>query len=410
MANEKKDKEITPKQVMERMDKIEKRIDDLWARIRKQFDPSGKIFIGIIAFLLLGFSASAETVWQPASTNKGVLKADSSGGKITLTVDSIVSSGGASGDMTGDDINANGTKDDTLGINLDPTVDTNVLGTVTINGGRPSASVQDDDYFTFNKFSGNDGLGGTETNTEVYVSERVTTLDVTGGTEDGKYQLFVVEDGSLVEAISVTGDDVTMPGSLTLTGSLAVGGATASGSEMSLTNSANAGACSITSYADIGSDAGDMVRLLFGDGGGLAFQTDKASKGTLATKFTIGEAGRLTLVGSATLDNDTSASVLAIAETTIDLNGLTTTDEVDARTATPLLLGKATATGVTIGASDANTTVAGDLTVSGGDITATGNSAKIWLGTNGYFQVTGNTLEFIGHNGFTNAVDADVTQ
>jgi hypothetical protein len=50
------------------------------------------------------------------------------------------------------------------------------------------------------------------------------------------------------------------------------------------------------------------------------------------------------------------------------------------------------------------------LTVSGGDITATGNAAKIWLGTNGYFQVSSGALQFVGHNGFTNALDADITQ
>jgi len=50
------------------------------------------------------------------------------------------------------------------------------------------------------------------------------------------------------------------------------------------------------------------------------------------------------------------------------------------------------------------------VTASSGTITASGNDAKIWLGTNGYFQVTATALQFVGYNGFTNALDADITQ
>ena len=116
-------------------------------------------------------------------------------------------------------------------------------------------------------------------------------------------------------------------------------------------------------------------------------------------------------------------------------------DELDTETATALLLGKATATGVTVGAADAHTTIAGNLLASevdaataeamnvgkatatelnlgASDITTTvkgplvidGDTAKLWLGTNGYFQVTGTALEFVGFNDFTNAVDANITE
>ena len=227
---------------------------------------------------------------------------------------------------------------------------------------------------------------------------------------------------------------------LVVAGDITSGGATATGSASTLTNSSNAGACSITTYADIGSDAGDTARLLFGDNGGVAFQTDKASKGTLATKFTIGEAGRLTMVGGATLDNDTSTNVLVFTEDTIDLHGLTITDELDTRTATALLIGKANATGVTIGASDANTTIAGDLVITGLDIDSAAGAmtigkanatslalgaaditttvlgplvvnTQLWLGTNGYFQITGKNLEFVcPTTAFTNTVVDDITQ
>lgn len=165
-------------------------------------------------------------------------------------------------------------------------------------------------------------------------------------------------------------------GDVTVAGSLASGGAIATGSSMTLTNSANAGACSITSYADIGSDAGDMVSLLFGDNGGLAFQTDKASKGTLATKFTIGEAGRLTMVGGATLDNDTSTNELNISEAAVKVTGnFTATGTTTLDTSLTGVLKAAsgvvsatagyTGTNIIIEASNTNT-----ITVIGGVITS----------------------------------------
>lgn len=99
---------------------------------------------------------------------------------------------------------------------------------------------------------------------------------------------------------------------------LTAAGATAT-SAITLTNASNAGACSISAFADGTADAGDYSKILLGDNGGLVFQTDKAVAGTLATKFTIGEAGRVTLVGNATLDNDTSATELNITETAVKL-------------------------------------------------------------------------------------------
>lgn len=141
---------------------------------------------------------------------------------------------------------------------------------------------------------------------------------------------------------------------------------------------------------------------------------------------------------------DGALSVQGVTELTgaLTASGNVLSDEIDAATATTLLVGKATATGVTIGATDADTTIAGDLVVTGldidssagamtigkatatsldlgaSDITTTvkgplvidGNTAKLWLGTNGYFQVSAGALQFVGFNSFTNEVDADITQ
>jgi hypothetical protein len=88
-----------------------------------------------------------------------------------------------------------------------------------------------------------------------------------------------------------------------------------------LTNSANAGTCYIDAKVDALGDAGDYVRLLFPDGGGLTVQTDQASAGTLATVFAVGNTGIATLKGGATLDNTASATELNITETAVKVTG-----------------------------------------------------------------------------------------
>lgn len=127
-----------------------------------------------------------------------------------------------------------------------------------------------------------------------------------------------------------------------------------------------------------------------------------------ATALLLGKATATSVtIGAADADVAVPGALAVTGATTLTGNGIA--NELDARTATALLLGKATATGVTIGASDANTTVAGDLTVSGGDLTLTGDGATINMGTNGYFKIVDTDLVFI-HAGFTNTVISDITQ
>lgn len=91
--------------------------------------------------------------------------------------------------------------------------------------------------------------------------------------------------------------------------------------DITLTNGANAGTASISANVDILSDAGDMNKILIPDNGGFKFQSDSASKGTLADILAFGNTGIVTLLGGATIDNSTSASILNLTETNVKVTG-----------------------------------------------------------------------------------------
>lgn len=99
-----------------------------------------------------------------------------------------------------------------------------------------------------------------------------------------------------------------------------VSGAT-SADTLALINMNDTGTAKLTLQSDQAADAGDLYGIVASDGSGLLIQSDKDSKGTLATKLTVGNTGILTMKGSATIDNTTSASVLNLTETTITLTG-----------------------------------------------------------------------------------------
>jgi hypothetical protein len=97
--------------------------------------------------------------------------------------------------------------------------------------------------------------------------------------------------------------------------------AAAATSAIVLTNSSNAGTASITADVDGSADAGDKNKILVPDNGGFKFQSDSASKGTLADILAFGNTGIVTMLGSATIDNSTSATVLNITEATVKVTG-----------------------------------------------------------------------------------------
>ncbi len=136
-------------------------------------------------------------------------------------------------------------------------------------------------------------------------------------------------------------------------------------STLTLTNGANNGVCSILLQSDGAADAGDQGALVTTAAGALQWQTDKASQGTLATKFTLGEAGRVTLVGGATLDNDTSASELNITETAVKVTGTFTATGVTTFPVAPKL------TAVTAPAAQTLTATNGPAVVS--------NDSPVWI-------------------------------
>jgi len=152
---------------------------------------------------------------------------------------------------------------------------------------------------------------------------------------------------------------------------------------------------------------------------------DVDSDGVWVDTFAIGGQGAASVTTLSASGAATLGSTLSVAgAATLTGNGIA--NELDARTATALLLGKATATSVTLGASDAGTTVAGTLGVTGATtfsntaLAATnaigGSQLNVYTNgaLDGYFIRSGTALRYVyaplGTATFTNALDADVTQ
>lgn len=83
---------------------------------------------------------------------------------------------------------------------------------------------------------------------------------------------------------------------------------------LTLNNTEDAGSASLHLQSDKSDDAGDLFGLVVaGDGTGLAIQSDKSSKGTLATKVTISDVGGIAAADAITLtDADGVATISAI--------------------------------------------------------------------------------------------------
>ena len=119
--------------------------------------------------------------------------------------------------------------------------------------------------------------------------------------------------------------------------------------------------------------AGSVVDV---DAGGVWVDTAKVGPIGAATPSSLAVSGAATV--------GTTLGVTGVAT----LTGNAVANEVDARTATALLLGKATATSVTIGASDANVSIPGALGVTGAivgssTVAATGYKIGAVLGYSG---------------------------
>jgi len=163
-------------------------------------------------------------------------------------------------------------------------------------------------------------------------------------TDDGQANadFLVCEDNNGDDMIALTdGGDITMAGILT------------SAEAITLTDAD--GAAVITATGLTGDY--DASLILDADGG-----DDNADTWTITSQGTgndlsiinhTTEVMNLTSAGALQVDSTFTASGSIIASADID------SDEIDAETVTDLLIGKATATGVTIGATDAETTIAG---------------------------------------------------
>lgn len=328
----------------------------------------------------------------------------------------------------------------TVGGTLGVTGNTTLTGTLDVTGAATLASTLDVDSITVDAGYGIDAQSsgtlmiGAATANKVEISIAGIETEIQGS-------LDVHQTAALVGVATFTAMPV-FNGGLDVNEDIDID-FDAADEEIVITTSVNpdvaAGAGMVTLYDSEdanGANSAYMLRISRKNDGGannefiLCQDNSTGAAGNGDAMFKVDSGGDVTCAGDLTVEgNDidsaagamtvgkAAATSLALGAADIDitvlgpLNVLEATGKgIDTTGAGALYLGEAVATSVVLGASDANTTVAGDLTVSGGDITATGNAAKIWLGTNGYFQVSSGALQFVGHNGFTNALDADITQ
>lgn len=152
---------------------------------------------------------------------------------------------------------------------------------------------------------------------------------------------------------------------------------------------------------------------------------DVDADGVWVDTYAIAVQGAATLATLAVEGNASVGGTLGVTGLAT-LTGNGAANELDTRTATALLLGKATATSVTLGATDANTSVAGALavagasTLSGGAASATNRIGAQTVGVytngvlDGWFVRSGADMQYVyapsGVTTFTNTVISDVTQ
>jgi hypothetical protein len=125
---------------------------------------------------------------------------------------------------------------------------------------------------------------------------------------------------------------------------------------------------------------------------------DVDSSGVWVDTAKVGPVGAATPSSLAVSGGATVGTTLAVTGATT-LTGNAIANELDARTATALLLGKATATSVTIGASDANVSIPGAIVVTGA---ATAHGATTLNGA----LIATNTVRFTGLPTATNGLSA----
>lgn len=204
------------------LESIAKQINDMAAKIRRMSDnwkvfcskhlgseandgKLGRANIGV----LVGMAVVAITIgvvraepvdcWYDGDATWGTSKMDSDlAGSITYTVNKVVASGGVTapvtGDITCDDITANGGATATLDINMPTTQATN---TVTTKLGIVGDSSQTIQY---------DIVSGTNDSAETisYLKRTLTVTDYTTNTEDSTYGVTVMVGGTEREVLSLS--------------------------------------------------------------------------------------------------------------------------------------------------------------------------------------------------------------
>jgi hypothetical protein len=184
-----------------------------------------KLLVCISAFCILCGSLFAGVIDdKSAGTGTYTLSQSSIGtGDITLTVDAVVAdvTGGVTGDVTTDDINASGANTATLDVNLG--ANTNVtMSTVTYKQSTPALNVEDGDKRIQVELSANNNSSQTVS----YVTEEYIVSDATDTTEDGSKVIKIMKDGADTTVSTLDASGLTIVGN--------VAGTTLSGNEATI--------------------------------------------------------------------------------------------------------------------------------------------------------------------------------
>lgn len=196
-----------------------------------------------------------------------------------------------------------------------------ILGQLIIDSSTLSATMAANDLYEIIARAQNDSAEAID-----YITLQLKILDETTNTEDSAFIFQGQVDGTETTIAQLDGANgldlqvgkITLANDETIDNSATDDTVTVASGDASLifelkTPNTTAGSVTLAMTTDNSTDAGDDTAWLAADGGTIAYQTDIDSAGTLATKWTLGNQGLMTLKNGETVDNSTTDDTVTIA-------------------------------------------------------------------------------------------------